>query len=308
MSLAPHPFSLRQLQYAQAVAETLSFRAAAARCRVSQPALSAQLAELERGLGVRLFERDRRRVLPTAAGNELLERARRVLTEVEALRAAARTMGDPLAATLRLGVIPTIAPYLIPRLAPRLASDLPRLTALWIEDKTEALEARLADGGIDAALLASRPTGAGTVAEALGRDPFLLAYARGQDPPAALDQARLLLLDDGHCLRDQALAVCARARARPDSFRATSLATLAAMVAAGVGATLLPALALPTERVRSRLAVRPLADPRAVRELVLVRRSGSPYGAALGALAGLARDCIAALVAEAGSMARARRV
>src|SRR4029077_7548792 len=127
LSAAPQPFSLRQLQYAVAVAEALSFRKAAERCHVSQPSLSAQLAQLESALGVRLFERTRRRVLLTAAGEQLVGRARRLLTEADALARPARHLGDPLAGTLRIGVIPTIAPYLLPEIAPALRAKYPRL-------------------------------------------------------------------------------------------------------------------------------------------------------------------------------------
>src|SRR6478735_5680951 len=127
MMWAPHPFSLRQLQYAVAVADALSFRKAAERCHVSQPSLSAQLAQLEEALGVRLFERDRRRVLLTAAGQQLVERARRILVETDDLQEASRRLGDPLAGTLRLGVIPTISPYLLPLLTPAFRKGYPRL-------------------------------------------------------------------------------------------------------------------------------------------------------------------------------------
>src|SRR5215469_18409680 len=149
-ALAPHPFSLRQLQYAVAVAELLSFRKAAEACHVSQPSLSAQLAQLEEALGVRLFERDRRHVLVTTAGKELVERARRVLREADDLAAAARRAGDPLAGTLRIGVIPTISPYLLPSATPALRSAYPRLTTVWVEDKTDALVRSLEAGTLDA--------------------------------------------------------------------------------------------------------------------------------------------------------------
>jgi len=131
-TLAPHPFSLRQLQYAVAVGESLSFRKAAEACHVSQPSLSAQLAQLEEALGVRLFERDRRRVLVTAAGEKVVERAHRLLRETDDLMAAARRAGDPLAGTLRIGVIPTISPYLLPSATPALRSAYPRLTTAWV--------------------------------------------------------------------------------------------------------------------------------------------------------------------------------
>src|SRR5512136_545880 len=136
---AAHPFTLRQLQYAVAVAEVLSFRRAAERCAVSQPSLSAQLAELEGALGARLFERDRRRVLPTTAGRALLERARQVLLDAEDLALTARALGDPLRGTLRLGVLPTISPYLLPSLAPALRARFPGLVLAWQEDRTATL-------------------------------------------------------------------------------------------------------------------------------------------------------------------------
>src|SRR3954452_14157298 len=152
--LPPPPFSTRQLQYAVAVAETRSFRQAADLCGVSQPSLSAQLAQLEDALGVRLFERDRRRVLTSAAGEALGTRARRILAETDDLMGAARRLGDPLAGTLRIGVIPTISPYLLPTVVRALRRDHDRLVVRWIEDKTDTLVRDLEDGGLDAALLA----------------------------------------------------------------------------------------------------------------------------------------------------------
>src|SRR5512144_3206800 len=134
-----HPLSLRQLQYVVAVSETRSFRRAAERCLVSQPSLSAQIAELEGVLNVRLFERDRRRVLLTPAGADIVDRARQVLIAVEDLQEAARRHIDPLAGTLRLGVIPTLAPYLLPDIDPALRKAYPRLALIWTEDKTDVL-------------------------------------------------------------------------------------------------------------------------------------------------------------------------
>src|SRR6185295_13996998 len=149
-----YKFTLRQIQYLVAVADTLSFRRAAERCNVSQPSLSAQIAEIESALGVPLFERDRRGVLVTAAGQELVVRARRVLVEADDFVEAAHRFVDPLAGTLRIGVIPTIAPYLLPRVVPALGKAYPRLTLVWIEDKTETLVRSVAHGDLDAALLA----------------------------------------------------------------------------------------------------------------------------------------------------------
>ncbi len=299
MSFAPHAASLRQLQYAVAVADARSFRRAAEQCGVSQPSLSAQLAQLESALGVRLFERDRRRVLLTPAGEDLIERARRVLVDADDLVDAARRLGDPLAGTLAIGVIPTVSPYLLPTAAPAIRRAHPRLTVRWLEDKTENLARELHAGRLDAALLALEADLGGPLKrEVIGRDPFVLAAPRAHplgkpSRPASLSELRgahLLLLDDGHCLRDQALAVCAGARTEELAFRATSLPTLAQMVSAGAGVTLLPRMAVPTESRRAHLAVRPLSDERAFRTLALVWRPTSPLGPALKALAGTIRE------------------
>src|SRR5262245_31790098 len=294
MALTPHAASLRQLQYAVAVADARSFRRAAEQCGVSQPSLSAQLAQLEGALGVRLFERDRRRVLLTPAGEDLVERARRVLVDADDLVDAARRLGDPLAATLAVGVIPTISPYLLPTAAPAIQRAHPRLTVRWLEDKTENLVRELHAGRLDAALLALEADLGGPLQrEVIGRDRFVLATPRAHPlakraRPASLVDLRgapLLLLDDGHCLRDQALAVCAGARTEELAFRATSLPTLAQMVSAGAGITLLPHMAVATESRRADLAVRPIADERAYRTLALVWRPSSPAAAALRELA-----------------------
>jgi LysR family hydrogen peroxide-inducible transcriptional activator len=298
-SLAPHAASLRQLQYAVAVADARSFRRAAEECGVSQPSLSAQLAQLEDALGVRLFERDRRRVLLTPAGEQLIERARRVLVDADDLVDAARRLSDPLAGSLAIGVIPTISPYLLPVAAPAIQRAHPRLTVRWLEDKTETLARDLHAGRLDAALLALEADLGGPLQrEVIGRDPFVLATPRSHplakkgSRPASLGDLRgapLLLLDDGHCLRDQALAVCAGARTEELAFRATSLPTLAQMVSAGAGITLLPRMAVATESRRAHLAVRPLADERAFRTLALVWRPTSPSAPALRELAATIR-------------------
>ncbi|HVR62554.1 MAG TPA: LysR substrate-binding domain-containing protein [Polyangia bacterium] len=315
MSLAPHPFTTRQLQYAIAVADARSFRRAAASCGVSQPSLSAQLSQLETALGVRLFERDRRGVLPTAAGEELIARARRVLIETDDLLGAAQRFGDPLAGRLRLGVIPTVSPYLLPEIAPALRRAHPRLDLRWIEDKTSALVARLQAGELEGALLALEAELGEVKAEVIGRDPFVLALPRRHPlarraGPAALGElrgVRVLLLDDGHCLREQALAVCAHARADELGFRATSLPTLAQMVSAGAGVTLLPRLAVPTEGRRAALAIRPLAEPGAHRTLALVWRPASPLGPALSTLAATVRESFERVMAGAGKGGRRAR-
>lgn len=298
MHRAPHPFSLRQLQYAVAVAEELSFRKAAEKCRVAQPSLSAQLAQLEEALGVQLFERDRRRVLLTAAGRELVERARRILLEADDLLESARQMRDPWSGTLRIGVIPTISPYLLPCVAPVLRQEYPRLTIVWVEDKTAVLVRSLETGSLDAALLALEADIGDVEQEVIARDPFVLAtppdHPLGQyTSPVALSDLRgadVLLLDEGHCLREQALALCERARARELEFRATSLPTLVQMVASGAGVTLLPVLALSVELRRAALRLRPFAPPEPYRTVALMWRRGSPLGESLRQVAATIRE------------------
>ena len=298
MTFAPHPFTLRQLQYVVAVADTLSFRKAAERCHVSQPSLSAQIAQLEGALGVQLFERDRRRVLLTAVGMEVVERARRLLVEVDGLTEAARRAGDPLSGTLRLGVIPTVSPYLLPAVAPTLRKRFPRLTVRWLEDKTEVLVRELERGVLDAALVAQEAAGDDMESAVLAEDPFFLVTPRdhplgqkkGEATPAELRGEDVLLLDEGHCFRAQALALCSRARAQELEFRATSLTTLTQMVASGAGISLLPGLAVATEAKRSDLKVRPFAEPVPKRTLTLTWRKRSPFTGALQEVAGAVRE------------------
>jgi LysR family transcriptional regulator, hydrogen peroxide-inducible genes activator len=312
--MRPHPFSLRQLQYVVAVADGLSFRKAAAACHVSQPSLSAQLAQIEAGLGVRLFERDRRRVLPTAAGRELIDRARQILLSADDLAAAAQRAGDPLTGTLRLGVIPTIAPYLLPSLTPTLRAAYPRLRSVWIEDKTDTLLQSLQAGTLDAALLALEAEIGDLEREIIARDPFVLVTPlkhplgakRAPAAPAELHGAGVLLLDDGHCCREQALAFCSHAQAHELEFRATSLSTLAQMVAGGAGVTLLPTLSLATEARRAQLTVRAFARPGPHRTIALVWRKTSPISSALRRLAATIRGAYPASGPRRASPGRSR--
>jgi LysR family hydrogen peroxide-inducible transcriptional activator len=314
VKLSPHALSLRQLQYAVAVADTLSFRTAAERCHVAQPSLSAQLAQLEEALGVRLFERDRRRVLLTAAGRDLVERARRVLREADDLVEAAARAGDPLAGRIGIGVIPTISPYLLPVVAPALRAAYPRLTVGWREDKTATLVAALQAGTLDAALLALEADIGDVEREVIARDPFVLATPPGHPLGATpaplrigeLKDAPMLLLDDGHCFREQALAACARTRIREDEFRATSLSTLAQMVASGAGVTLLPRLAVSTEAGRAGLRVRPFTDPAPARTIGLVWRRGGALAGALRQVAATMRDAYPAAGGRQGEGRRPR--
>ncbi len=283
MRWSPHPLSLRQLQYVVAVAERGSFRRAAEQCHVSQPSLSAQVAQLEEALGVQLFERDRRRVLLTPAAEGLIRRARQLLVEADDLVDAAAQLADPFAGKLRVGIIPTISPYLLPEIAPALRLAFPRLRILWSEDRTARLAAALWAGELDAALVALEAELGDVEHEVIGRDAFVLASAPTHPlarssrllRPAELENADVLLLEDGHCLRDQALAVCGNAQLRESEFRATSLATLTQMVAGSQCVTLLPSLAVAAENRRDDLRIRRFAKPAPGRTLALVWRRGA---------------------------------
>jgi LysR family hydrogen peroxide-inducible transcriptional activator len=308
MRYSPHAVSLRQLQYVVAIGDTRSFRRAAELCAVSQPSLSAQVAQLEDVIGMRLFERDRRRVLLTPAGEVLVTQARRVLTEADEWIDAAKRLGDPLAGKLRIGVIPTISPYLLPEIVPALRRHFPRLQIVWVEDKTGSLKEEIATGRLDAGLVALEGDLGDVEHAVIGRDPFVLATPRRHELGAPtkpiqlsqLDKTEVLLLDDGHCFRDQVLALCADAGAREKEFRATSLATLTQMVASGGGVTLLPLIAVPTENRRGELEVRRFADPAPARTLALVWRRRSPLEKALKRLAESMRESFEKLMGDLG--------
>jgi LysR family transcriptional regulator, hydrogen peroxide-inducible genes activator len=284
MAYAPHPFTLRQLQYVVAVATTKSFRGAAALCHVSQPSLSSQIAQVEGALGVTLFERDRRGVLLTPAGAALIDRAQLLLRAADDMVATSQQFADPLAGTMRLGFIPTISPYLLPEVAPVLRKSFPRLSLIYREEKTSVLVERLEEGELDGAVLALEANLGDLVHEPIAEDPFVLAvspnhrFAERKKPVnmGDLDGENVLLLDDGHCLREQALAICARAKTEELEFRATSLATLCQMVAGGAGVTLLPSLAVPIENRRGQFVTLPFTKPRPNRTIALAYRSSSP--------------------------------
>ncbi len=240
--------SIRQLESLVAVADHRSFRKAAASLGISQPALSAQVQTAEETLGVQVFERDRRSVLVTPAGEEVVGRARIALEAVDAVNDAARRRAEPLVGPLRLGVIPTVAPYWLPALLPSVRKTYPKLELILREDQTHRLLGQLVAGQIDVALLAIPVPGDVTTA-AIAREAFLLAAPRGADvlktrgrlSEKDLEDQTVLLLEDGHCLRDQALAVCERGGAIESmEVRATSLPTLVQMVAGGMGVTLIP--------------------------------------------------------------------
>lgn len=301
MKLGAHSLTLRQLQYIVAVDREKSFHRAAESCHVSQPSLSAQLAEAENALGVRLFERNRRRVLITAAGTEIVARARDILVAVDELLEAARRHVDPLAGRLRVGVIPTIGPYLLPEVDPALRRAFPRLELLWTEDKTETLVSLVRAGELDAALLALESDLGDLEHAVVGRDPFVLAasprHALGRNSRRVrlddLQAENVLLLDDGHCFREQALDLCSRAGATELGFRATSLPTLCQMVAGGTGVTLLPRLAVEVENRRGLLRIREFTRPAPHRTIVLAWRRRSALATALRQVAEAARTAFA---------------
>jgi LysR family hydrogen peroxide-inducible transcriptional activator len=298
MRYASFPVSLRQIQYAVAVADTLSFRRAAERCFVSQPALSAQLGELETALGLSLFERDKKRVLLNPGAAPLIERMRALLLEADDLFSTAQNLKDPLSGTLRLGVIPTVSQYWLPDASRTLKKKFPRLTVVWTEEKTDVLLQRLNAGELDAALLALESDLGDLEQAVIARDPFVLAMPlkhplASSDKPismSALAGEPMLLLDEGHCLREQALAACKNTNIEERGFRATSLPTLAQMVGSGAGITFLPSIAVETERKRGALATRSLANPVPFRTLGFAWRKSSPARGALQALAHALKD------------------
>ena len=293
MNFSSHAFSLRQLQYVVAVADLLSFHRAADECHVSQPSLSLQIAELERVLAIKIFERDPHRVALTAVGRDFVESARAVLHAADALAGTARRCIDPFSATLRIGVIPTISPYWLPELTPALQKGYPHLTVIWVEDKTHLLVNALQSGAIDAALLALEAEIGDVEREVIAKDPFVLVAPAGNPlvakrapaKAAELRGATVMVLEDEHCFGKQTLEFCFHAKAQQHQFRGTSLPTVISMVAGGVGVTLLPTLAVRSEVRMNNLRVRRFADAEAVRTIGLVWRKKSSLAPALRKLA-----------------------
>lgn len=291
--------NLRDLQYLVALADHRHFGRAAAASFVSQPTLSTQVRKLEEELGVALVERAPRKVMLTPIGHEMAERARRVLAEVEQMREAARRTQDPEAGTVRLGIFPTLGPYLLPHVMPLVRARFPRLELLLVEEKSDILLERLHEGRLDAALLALPLHDDQLHVEFLFEEPFLLAAPShhrlaGRDALdlADLEGERLLLLEDGHCLRDQALDVCQLAGASEKSeFRATSLETLRQMVAANVGVTLLPTLAVKPPVARSEdIVLLPFRGSHPSRRIAMTWRKSSAMGGFLAQLAQVFRQ------------------
>ena len=282
--------NLRDLKYLIALADHRHFGRAAAACFVSQPTLSTQIRKLEEELGVALVERAPRKVMMTPSGRDAAERARRIVAEVEQMKESARRSQDPEAGAVRLGIFPTLGPYLLPHVIPRIRERFPNLELLLVEEKSDVLLARLREGRLDAGLLALPVQDDQLHSQFLFEEPFLLAVP-GSHPLtrrhslslSELSEQKLLLLEDGHCLREQALEVCRLSGANEKSeFRATSLETLRQMVAANVGMTLLPTLATkPPVAASQNIHLLGFSDSHPSRQIAMLWRKSSAMTAFL---------------------------
>ncbi len=270
--------NIRDLRYFLAVAEFHHFGRAAEHCCVSQPTLSGQIKKLEEELGVTLLERTNRRVMLTEIGAQVEQSARRILREVDTIKEVARSSHDPLSGKFRLGAFPTLSTYIFPRLVPKVKASMPNLRLILIEEKTAILIEKLRHGEIDAALLALPVRDDYLVSKPLFDDEFLLAVppehplarARSVDQQALKNQ-RLLLLEEGHCLRDQALEICGlNGIAEEQDFRATGLETLRQMIKAGSGITFMPRIAI--QKDEAGIHYVPFTSPAPVRTIGLVWR------------------------------------
>lgn len=304
--------SIRQLRYLAAVADHCHFGRAAQACFVTQSTLSASIKDLETLLGAVLIERTRRSVMLTPLGHDVVARARAVLRDVGDLVDAASGSGEPLAGPLRLGVIPTIGPFLLPRVLPALRASHPALRLYLREERTAALLERLAAGDLDLLLLAFPYRSDKVETFIFADDPFWVAFPRGhrfrereQVGRAELGGENLLLLEEGHCLRDHALSACDLEGAeRSDEFQATSLQTLVQMVDNGLGLTLLPKMAVDAGITRgTKVSVRPLAARTASRQIGLAWRKSSSRAQEFALLGGYFRDELATPIAPSRTRA-----
>jgi len=290
--------TLQELRYLVALADKGHFVRAAESCNVGQPTLSTQLKKLEDYLGVTLFERNKHQLRPTPVGEQVIERARCALGVVEEIRQLARVGHDPMNGPLRLGVIPTLGPYLIPSLIPAIRAAFPALHLFLREDLTANLLERLRQGRLDALLLALPVRGDDVEVQSLFDEAFVVALpashplaSKPHITEAELADLNVLLLEEGHCMRDQALAICGvTSSEQREELKGTSLETLRQMVAAGVGCTLLPQLAASpgAGSVQSEMVqIRPLAAPAPVRTIGIVWRRNYPRAATVTRLAEL---------------------
>ncbi len=274
--------TLKHLRYFNALARHRHFSRAAEACAISQPALSVQMKELEALFGAPLIERSAREIRLSALGDDLVSRARDILRAVDELEDLARTATGPLSGRLRLGVIPTVAPYLLPDLIKHLGALYPDLDILPRETVTQTLIRDLVDGRLDTALVAL-PVSEPALAEApLFEEEFMLVRpaadaAKPVPRPEALREMRLLLLEEGHCFRDQAISFCNLPTKPPrDLMEGSSLSTLVQMVGAGIGVTLIPEMAVSIESSAADVSVARLPEPRPKRRIGMVWRKSSP--------------------------------
>jgi LysR family hydrogen peroxide-inducible transcriptional activator len=283
--------TLRQLQYLKLLAQHGSFSRAADAAHVTQPTLSAGVQELEKILGAPVVDRARSGVILTPVGEEALRRGSEILAQAEDLMQAARSAGQPLTGRFRLGVIPTIAPYLLPKVLQAVRTRYPNLKLFLREDRTQALIAALKAGALDAAVIALPYDTSGLETASIGDDELLAALPANHTLVGAgplgddwLSGQDLILLEDGHCLRDHALGACGletpKTSVGEDVFAATSLATLVQMVGAGLGVTFLPAMAVEAGLIdQIPISTRRLTAEKASRQIVIAWRAGSSRGA-----------------------------
>jgi LysR family hydrogen peroxide-inducible transcriptional activator len=296
--------SLRHLRYFEALATHGHFRRAAEACSISQPALSLQIKELEEILGTELVERSARQVRLTRLGETFADRARTILREVDELGSLARATGRPLSGQVRLGVIATVAPYLLPGAIKALAGCFPDLDLRPREAITSRLLEDLGAGRIDAAVVALPAGEAGLAARVMFEEEFLLVRPLDQqDEPVSgaemLKHSRLLLLEEGHCFRDQALAFCKMgSTVNSDVLEASSLTTLVQMVGAGIGMTLIPQIAAGIETRSAPVSIARLHAPRPTRTVGLVWRRSNPLGKQFEALADVMSEVASGLKAR----------
>jgi LysR family hydrogen peroxide-inducible transcriptional activator len=296
--------TLRQLRYLAALAKHGHFGRAAEACAVTQPALSMQIRDLERTLGVKVVERRPGEVMLTDVGREIARRGEDVLAASRDLVDFARHRGGLLTGRLTLGVIPSLAPYLLPRILPVLQKQFPELRLELRETQTKQLVDDIKSGALDAAMLAL-PLGEPEIDTLKLFDDLFLLAVPANDPRAVetrvkardIDQSRLILLEDGHCLRDQALAFCATARGRNVgangmAFAASSLSTVMQMVASGYGVTLIPQIAADVEQRDERVKFLRLENPQPGRSIGLVFRKTSPRKADFAALGDVVKECV----------------
>ncbi|MEZ2129460.1 MULTISPECIES: LysR substrate-binding domain-containing protein [unclassified Sinorhizobium] len=284
--------TLRQMRYFEALATTRHFGRAAELVHISQPALSAQIMEMEDYLGAKLVERARAQTILTRTGEKVLTHIRAILQEVDRLEQAARKDGGPLEGLVRIGIIPTVAPYLVPQFIPYLRVHYPSVEIELREAVTDRLIADLSDGRLDAVIAALPLEAEGIETRPLMTDRFFMAVAENGDEvlmsPLTENEVnvdRLLLLEEGHCLRDQALAVCSAGKRSLVNFGATSMATLLQMVSHDMGMTLIPEMAIPTETSRNAIRILPFAEPQPSRQIGLAWRRSHHRSKDMDALA-----------------------